>query len=159
MAKSKASQEASTETGLAPKVEQNEPIQFKEPVSAADQVAVVADSPQEQAISEKSLDILRAAANNEDLKRDFTLKVLAARAKHDEAPAATPSLAPRVIDQTNAEMEAGRKMNEHHAALAVHRPAAPAPHPNEATTTSVFRPADYVPDQVKGQGYTQGRGL
>jgi hypothetical protein len=31
-------------------------------------------------------------------------------------------LAPRIAEQTNAEIAAGRKMNEHHAALAVHRP-------------------------------------
>lgn len=104
------------------------------------------------------MDALRAEAGRDETKRDFTLKVLAARAKKEEPPAPPPPLAPRMAEQTNAEIEAGRKMNAHHAALQVHRPKPPGPEHGEKHQ-AVFRPADYVPDPKKNQGNVQGRNL
>lgn len=158
MPKTSAPQEALTETPPDTQPVANEPITFAEPISAADQTAIVADNPDERLISEAQMQALQKEAARDDTKRDFTLKVLAARAKQDQPEAAPPPLAPRIADQTNAEIAAGQKMNAHHAALAVHRPVH-VPHPTEGRSTAVFRPGDYVPDQKKGQGNIQARNL
>lgn len=133
-------------------------ITFDEPVGPADLTAGSGDKPEDAVplLSLEQLTALQAAAENDDLKRDFTLKVLAARAEQDKPEPTPPPVAPRVAAQTLAEMEAGRKMNEHHAALAARRPVRP---PEDTGTTSVFRPEDYVPDQRKGQGGVQARAL
>lgn len=152
-------QEALVETGLEAAQEPSAPINFEEPISAADLTAGVADTPEEARplLTEAQMLALQGEAARDDTKRDFTLKVLAARAKKEEEPPAPPPLAPRVVDQTNAEILAGRAMNEHHAALQARRP--PVEKQRGEKHEAVFRPADYVPDQQKGQGYTQGRNL
>lgn len=157
-------QDQPVDTGLellqapAPEPKPDKEISFAEPISAADLTAGVADTPEEArpVLTEAQMAALQAEANRDETKREFTLKVLAARAKKAEPDAPPPPLAPRIAEQTNAEIAAGRKMNEHHASLQVHR------HPPEQTNEkhqAVFRPADYVPDQKKGQGYTQGQKL
>lgn len=128
------------------------PITFVEPISADDQVAVVSDSP---TISDAELAELQRQADMENEKRDFTLAVLKAR-EPVEVPVVPAPVAPRIAAQTAAEMEAGRKMNEHHAKIAVRRPP---PEDQNTGTTAVFRPGDYVPDQKKGQGNIQARDL
>jgi hypothetical protein len=155
MANKQTPQPVEAEAKVEASPEPSAPINFAEPVSAADLVAGVSEDPDKAVpvISADQLAALQAQAANDDVKRDFTLKVLAARAKNDVPEPVPPPLAPRVAEQTRAEIEAGRKMNAHHAALAVHRPA-PVPDKN---STPVFRPGDYVPDQKKGQGYTQPR--
>lgn len=136
------------------------PISFDEPVSAADLTAGVGDKPEDAVplVSAEQLAALQKEAAREDTKRDFTLKVLAARARRDEPEQAPPPLAPRIAEQTNAEIAAGRKMNEHHASLQVHRPHPPAENHGEKHQ-SVFRPGDYVPDPKKNQGNVQARNL
>jgi hypothetical protein len=150
-------QDQPVETGLseAATPPKSDPIQFADPISEAEQTAVVSDEP---TITEAQMNALQAEAARDDTKRDFTLKVLEARAKKDEPPAPPPPLAPRMADQTNAEIEAGRKMNAHHAALQSRRPVH-VPTQADGKSTAVFRPGDYVPDQKKGQGYVQGRNL
>jgi hypothetical protein len=150
-------QDQPVETGLSAAAPQpnSDPIHFAEPISEAEQTAVVSDEP---TITEAQMNALQAEAARDDTKRDFTLKVLEARAKKDEPPAAPPPLAPRMADQTNAEIEAGRKMNEHHASLQARRPVH-VPTQADGKSTAVFRPGDYVPDPKKGQGYVQGRNL
>lgn len=157
-----APQDQPVETGLevaqAPAPQQSEPISFEEPVSAADLTAGVGDKPEDAVplVTAEQLRALQTEADRDNTKRDFTLKVLAARAKEAQPEQAPPPLAPRIAEQTNAEIAAGRKMNEHHAALQVHRPK---PDPTNEKHQAVFRPGDYVPDQKKGQGYTQGQKL
>lgn len=100
---------------------------------------------------------LRGEATRENIARDFNNKVMAARAKRD-APEPAPQPVPdRIADQTKAEQEAGaaqvRRNEEHRAQHG-------GPRPNvEGTTTAVFRPQDYVPDQKKGQGYVNSRNI
>jgi hypothetical protein len=101
-------------------------------------------------LTSRQLEELQRIAENDNTKRDFVLKVMAARKKNAEPPPAPPPVAPQIAEQTRLEIEAGRKMNAHHAALAVRRPP-PAPVKDDA----VFRPGDWVPDQLKGQGYNQ----
>lgn len=159
MAKHSPQAEASVETGLEAAQDKSAPISFEEPISAADLTAGVGDKPEDALppISQAELAELQRVAGHENAQRDFTHAVLAARTPPPE-PVAPPPLAPRIVDQTNAEIEAGRKMNAHHAALAVHRPA-PVLQEHGEKTVAVFRPNDFVPDQAKGQGYTQGRNL
>lgn len=135
-----------------------DPIKFDEPISAADLTAGVGNNPEDAVplITAAQLEELQKAAARDDMKRDFTLKVLAARQQQVPVEHPAPPLAPRIAAQTNAEIAAGQKMNEHHAALQKHRP--PPDYTNEKHQ-EVFRPEDWVPDQKKGQGYTQGRNL
>lgn len=156
-----APQDKTVVTGLEAKAEKakpSPPISFAEPVSEKDLTAGVGDKPEDAVpvVTADQLAALQKEADRDNTKRDFTLKVLEARKQNDQPEAAPPPLAPRIAEQTNAEIEAGRKMNAHHAALAVHRP--PPDHTNEKHQ-AVFRPGDYVPDQKKGQGRTSGQRL
>lgn len=146
------------EVAPEPAPQKQDPINFAEPVSAADLTAGVGEKPEEAVpvISAEQLRALQNEAAREDLKRDFTLKVLEARKQNDAPEPAPPPLAPRMAEQTNAEIAAGRKMNEHHAALQFHRPKVEQ---DRTKHEAVFRPADYVPDQKKGQGNVSGRNL
>lgn len=141
-----------------PAAPSNEPINFAEPISAADLTAGVGNNPEDAVplVTAAQLEELQKAAARDDMKRDFTLKVLEARRQQVPVEHPAPPLAPRIAAQTNAEIAAGQKMNEHHAALQKHRP--PPDYTNEKHQ-EVFRPSDWVPDQKKGQGYTQGRNL
>lgn len=156
------SQEQLVETGLEAVAEatqpKSDPINFEEPISAADLTAGVADKPEDATpvVSVEQLRALQNEAERDNTKRDFTIKVLAARQKNDEPEQPPPPLAPRIAEQTNAEIAAGRKMNAHHAALQVHRPKV---EPELDKHQAVFRPGDYVPDAKKGQGYVQSRNL
>lgn len=156
------SQDQPVVTGLeaiqAPAPPKSDPISFEEPVSVADLTAGVGDKPEDAVplVTADQLRSLQSEADRDNTKRDFTLKVLAARAKEVQPEQAPPPLAPRIAEQTNAEIAAGRKMNAHHEALQVHRPK---PDPTNEKHQSVFRPGDYVPDPKKNQGYVQGQKL
>ncbi len=149
--------EMPTETGLEATPEPAPLINFEDPIAEADQVAVVADNPQAQAISEKHLAELHAAASRENAARDFTNNVLAARAKANEPPPPPAPVPPQIQAQTNAEMEAGRQAVAKHAAQMAKYPRPPVE--DETRATPVFRPSDYVPDPKKNQGQTQARNL
>jgi hypothetical protein len=150
--------EASQDKVVEAQAPASKPIKFAEPISAADLVAGSAEKPEDAlpVVSADQLAALQREAERDDTKRTFTLKVLEARAKQDEPEPAPPPLAPRIANQTNAEIEAGRKMNAHHAALQVHRP--PVEKTNEKHQ-AVFRPGDYVPDPKKNQGQVRASNL
>ena len=79
-------------------------------------------------------------------KRDFTEAVLAARQPKTPVNVVQP-VAPRILEQTRLEMEAGR------AAVAKAEAAKPQSRPQpqqDPGVTPVFRPADYVPKMNKG---------
>ncbi len=63
-----------------------------------------------------------------------------------------PPVPERIAEATRLEMEAGRRRVAEFAEQQANRPKPAEPHPSEGTSTAVFRPADYVPDQRKGQG-------
>lgn len=132
-------------------------VNFPEPVSAADQTAVIEDTAPQ--ITAAELKELHRQADMENDKRDFVAKVMATREVPVEPPKPAP-LAPRVVSQTQAELEAGKaqvKKNEEHWR---HHHGAGGPKQEEDTkTVAVFRPSDYVPDQKKGQGQVQARNL
>lgn len=146
--------EETVETGLGASPDKSAPINFAEPISAADQTAAVADNPQDQLISEAQMAELQRVARHDNVKRDFTLKVLAAR-QPPPPDAPPPPLAPRVVDQTNAEIAAGRKMNEHHAALQARRPAQVQNTKVDGHTVSVYRPEEF--DEYKASFKSQGQ--
>ena len=129
------------EGGLPPKPA-SDPVQYPaqnvEPVPTAAEIA--------EASRLEKLEIV---------KQDFTRRVLEARNPEVKPPSPQP-VAPRMLAQTQLEMELGAKMNTHHAELRAKGPTPRALSKNEATMTPVFRPADYVPDQKKGQGYLTG---
>jgi len=144
----------------APIPEASQPINFEEPASLAGlQVAVSDERPEgfvdPAPISDREMDKLRAEAERENAKVEFAKKIVAARAPKDVPPAPPPPMAPRMVEQTNAEILAGQQAVARHAEhYAKHRPA-----PVQENTKAVFRPGDYVPDQQKGQGYVQARSI
>lgn len=128
-------------------------VDFKEPVSAADQTAIVHED--RAVVSELQMHKLREAAENEDLARDFTQQVMAARQSQVEKVPEPSPIAPRIVEQTNAEMTAGRACVAA-AEAHFHRHGKPVrPDAEEKGTVAVFRPGDYIPDQKKGQGNIQ----
>ena len=138
----------------------SQPISFTDPVSPADQVAAVSDTAPEGfglvtgPVTPEQMDALHAEANRDNIKADFVRKVMEARAKAAEPPPPPQPVAPAIAEQTKAEQEAGRQAVARHAEQArIHRRPAPEPQ----TSTAVFRPADYVPDQRKGQGYIKSQ--
>lgn len=102
------------------------------------------------AVVAADLEKAREQADNDDLKRDFTLKVLAARQLDQPKPYVTPPIPPRIAEQTRLEMEAGARRVAEFQEQQASRPRPPAP--VDGSTTSVFRPEDYVPNQKKGEG-------
>jgi hypothetical protein len=127
------------------------------------QTAVIEDAPDvveaSHGLSNEEFYRLHAAATQENDKADFMKRLITAR----QAPAPVlnlekPQMSERVMEQTNAELAAGAALVEKHAAQQANR----APHPvdkGEGNTVSVFRPADYIPDQKKGQGNVVARTL
>lgn len=143
-----------TKDGAESPVVVTDPIKLDEGAEAllaVEPVVVIEDAPAE-------IDPVEyRAAENENRKRDFVEKVLEARKPNPEPTTLAGPVPPRVMEQTLAEQNAGRacvaKHEEHYARH-------PMPRADEAkTNTAVFRPADYVPNQKKGQGYTQARTL
>ena len=94
------------------------------------------------------------AENNERRKKEFTLAVLEARKPEVKPPVAQP-VAPGMVERTAKEMAEGARMNKVHEDAKALRPSqVPSAREKQAAgnTTPVFRPANYVPDPVKGQG-------
>jgi len=89
-------------------------------------------------------------------ERDFRDAILAARAPLVKPPYVPPAPPPAMVEQTRLEMEAGRKRVMEFAAEEVARREAHERHKNDKWadkgSVEVFRPADYVPDQKKGEG-------
>ena len=81
------------------------------------------------------------------------------QARKAEEPKPPQPASQHILDQTRREMEAGRKTSEWHWTQQEHaragRPPPPRPGVVPEGTVAVFRPNDYVPDQVKGQGYVK----
>lgn len=92
--------------------------------------------------------------NNERRKKEFTLAVLEARKPEVKPPVAQP-VAPGMVERTAKEMAEGARMNKVHEDARALRPSQ-VPNAREkqaaGNTVPVFRPNDYVPDIVKGQG-------
>ncbi len=99
--------------------------------------------------------VLINEAELEDAKRTFTLELLKSR-EPVEVKHVTPPIAPRILEQTRLEMEAGKVAVAKAAEQAGNRPAR-KPDPSEGNTVAVFSPGDYVPDQKKGQGNIEVR--
>ena len=81
-----------------------------------------------------------AISANERAKREFFKKVMEARSKPAVNVAPEP-VSTRVLNQTELELEAGRKAVAKHAQQMKNRPPPPAPGLSEGTMTPVFRPA------------------
>lgn len=109
-------------------------------------------------LTEHDLSKLHAEAMREDEKFEFTRKLVEAYKPPPEQVYVQPPIAPRVVAQTNAELEAGRKIVAENEALQSQRVHRPAP-PEHSGNTEVFRPANYIPDPKKGQGNVQARTL
>ena len=103
---------------------------------------------------------------NDQLHQRIIDARVAAREAEKPKPPQQPSQ--HVMDQTKREMEEGAKQSKWHAdqrAAAMGGKPPPEPRrgmsPNPARNgmdgpnTEVFRPQDFVPDQVKGQGYVK----
>ena len=86
--------------------------------------------------------------------RHFEAQMREANKSEIKPPVKQP-VASAILEQTKREMEAGKAMNAHHEALKANRPApklSAAEIAAAGTSTSVFRPNDYVPDPKTGAG-------
>lgn len=100
---------------------------------------------------------LRGDALRENIKRDFVQRVMEGRRKQEAPPPPVQPMPPRIAEQTLLEQKAGAAQV---ARAAEHQAAHGGPRPNtDGTTKPVFRPADYVPNQKKGQGYLNSRNV
>lgn len=127
-----------------------------EPVTAA----VTAEAPkvaEQPLVDPKLMEALQKEANRENDKIDFMAKVMRAREPNPkDLPAPPPPVAPRVVEQTNAELAAGAAMVAKNTALAAKR-VPPPPDKSEGTSVEVLRPARYIPDPKKNQGHLGAR--
>lgn len=121
-----------------------EPV-FPEPVEVTAPVTP-AKNPNEIAQEKEA----ERVAGLEAEKKAFVEKVMAAR-KPEEKPIVVQPVSPAMVKQREAEMAAGRRMNEHYEQFHKAHPQPKGP-VDDTKHTAVFRPADYVPDQKKGQG-------
>lgn len=102
----------------------------------------------EEIVQQFPIEVQRAA-ENENLKRDFMEKVAAANRPEDK-PYTPPAVPIRIAEQTRLEMAAGAQRVAEFEAQKASRPQ-PKPQ-QDGTMTPVFRPADFVPNQKKGEG-------
>ena len=107
--------------------------------------------------AEEPQHVSEAKAINDQIHRRILEARMAARKAEEPKPPQPASQ--HILDQTRREMEAGRRQSEWHAeqqrAARATKKAPPkmGGHGEQgARTTEVFRPNDYVPDPVKGQG-------
>jgi hypothetical protein len=99
-----------------------------------------------------------AKINDQIHKRIIEARMEARKAEEPKPPQPVHQ---HIMEQTKREMEEGAKQSKFHAdqrAAAHHkhtpRSATMSPVPVPEGSTPVFRPDDYIPDQVKKQGYT-----
>ena len=105
--------------------------------------------------SERSAAEYARLAGLEAEKKAFVEKVMEARTP-EAKPVVTQPVAPAILKQTQLEIEAGKRANAHYAEFHKANPQPKGP-VDSTKTTSVFRPADYVPDPKKGQGNVEAR--
>lgn len=118
--------------------------------------APTADVPAGRSVSAEPSKELYLEATDDNAKRNFVEQVFAAR-NPEVKPYVAPPIPPRIAEQTRLEMEAGRRRVADFEAQQASRPQRPVE--PDGTTTAVFRPADYVPDQQKNQGHVGARPL
>lgn len=118
------------------------------------QTAVFEDAPDpapveaSHGLSDADFYKLHAEATNENDKEDFRQRILDARMQ--PAPSNEPPPAhPRILEQTNAELEAGKALVAKNEAMRAARSPNPVNTVREGTMTEVFRPANHVPDPKK----------
>lgn len=78
----------------------------------------------------------------------FLEQLIEQRNAPDPEPPPPPPVPPRIMNQTLAEMAAGRARVEHFEAQAASRPRAEPPSEKEGLMTPVHRPGDHVPKIV-----------
>jgi hypothetical protein len=138
----------------------NDPISIVEPeTTVVAKEFVASDKPIEPVLTDREFQALYAAAEQEDMKRDFALKIMKANEPVPEPVQMAGPVPARVMEQTKAEMAAGAAQVAKHAAAEAGRPPRPKDPYNEGRNEAVFRPSDYVPDHKKGQGNVQARTL
>jgi len=99
---------------------------------------------------------LQEQAENENMQRNFMLSMQQAQ-RPEVKPYTPPEVPKQIAETTRLEMEAGRKRVAEFAALEQARVRIVPQHdPSAGKTVPVFRPADWVPDQRKGEGHVAG---
>lgn len=96
-----------------------------------------------------------AEAERENTKRGFMDRVMQARANQKPKEYTPPERPAGIVKTTNEEMAAGAALVAKRAAEDALRKVPPK-EKWDGDTTSVFRPADYVPDPKKNQGVNLG---
>jgi hypothetical protein len=143
-------------------------LQAEQDQAANERIAAKAAADAEERIAaerlekaEEPLDTRSEARKINDQIHEQIMKARA-KAREDEKPKPPQPVSRHIMEQTRREMEEGARQSAWHkeqrtAALAnrpppVPRPKTMSPIPVPEGNTEVFRPQDYVPDQVKGQG-------
>jgi hypothetical protein len=127
--------------------EQNNPLASTEPAPAVTKLHRPKGETIEQRIRRQDQE---ARLESEARKSDFIQRVLEAR--HPPArPEPAQPVAPAITAQTRREMAEGARQNARHEEFYGKTPMPRHPDPTEnGNTTSIFRPADYVPGMHKG---------
>ena len=129
------------------------------------QTAVIEDAPDEvvasHGLSDEQFFKLHSEASAVNDKEDFRQRILEARMAPPPIDPGSIPASPRMIEQTNAELDAGRALVAKNEALKAERSGIlPVRDRGEGTSTEVFRPATHVPDPKKPvpTGHTVLRG-
>lgn len=118
------------------------------PKPAEDVTAAVTEQPpakqvEQPLISPEQLAKLQQEASRENDKQDFIKRVMEARKPDPKyTPAAPGPVAPRIVEQTNAEMMAGQALVAKNAELQAKR-VPPPPDKSEGRTVEVLRPPEF----------------
>ena len=141
-----------------------DPIQIAEgPAPEFDVKMVTSDVPPEDWVDPKPTEQPEAPMETERQraerewheKQQDRIRAFIAKRQEASEPAVeqkpAPFVSPHVASQTQLEMEAGRRMNEHHNGLRAIQPrrAVPSEVPGAAKMVPVFRPSDYTQPPLK----------
>jgi hypothetical protein len=139
------------QTTAEPEADPNALITIVEPPAPVVEVGPVPAAPVENARDRAEREYHEKAQAR---IRHFEAQMREANKSEIKPPVKQP-VASAILEQTKREMEAGKAMNAHHEALKANRPApklSAAEIAAAGTSTSVFRPNDYVPDPKTGAG-------
>jgi hypothetical protein len=101
-------------------------------------------------VTRQHMEDVKQVARNEEIKREFYEKVMAARQQAEAPPPAPQPVPTAIMEQTKREMAEGQRMNEHHRKIQENRPKvvrSKAEIAAEGTSVPVFRPEQYTTER------------
>lgn len=132
------------------------PQQSPEPTDVPSNPAL---APKPIELTDREFQALHNEASAQNDKQNFLRAIQEANKPPPEPQQFAGPVPLRVAEQTKAEQAAGAALVARQAEIDGQRPPRPKDPYFQGTNTEVFRPGSFVPDQKKGQGYTQARNL